>query len=68
MHTYRVLAYRRQLVECYVVAKDAEHASDEAALADQNSWTVLDTTEADNFEIEMTDSCHKDDPRWYEND
>ena len=68
MPTFLVTATRQETCEIYVVAKDAEHAIDAAAMADPNAWTTLGFSDPFDYEVETAEPCHKDDPRWYDND
>ena len=65
MKTYRVRAYRRQLVEV-IVYSDEECAYDDALDTDKHDWDVIETYEIDDFvSCDPIEPCHKDDPRWY---
>ena len=69
MQTYRVRAYRRQLVEVIVTATDDEWAWEHAIDTDKHEWDVIETYEIEDFvSCETIDECHKDDPRWYMED
>jgi hypothetical protein len=50
MKTYRVLAYRRQLVQTFVRAHDDETACDIAMTSTQEDWDVVETYEPDEWD------------------
>ena len=66
MQTYRIRAYRRQLVETFITATDDEWAFDAALDLSAHDWDVIETLEVEEPDsITLADPCHKDDPNWY---
>jgi hypothetical protein len=66
MQTYRVRAYRRQLVEVFVYS-DEECAYDDALDTDKHDWDVIETYEIDDFVSCEPIEDEQDDPRsWME--
>jgi hypothetical protein len=48
MKTYRIRAYRRQLVEVIVTHKDDEWAWDEASDLPKSKWDVIETLDVED--------------------
>lgn len=65
MPDFRVRAYRRQLVEVIVNAKDDEWAWEHAIDTDKHEWDVVETYEIEDFvsATPIEDEC--DDPRYW---
>ena len=57
MQTYRIRAYRRQLVETFITATDDEWAFDAAIDLKPHEWDVIET-----LEVEEPDSITLADP------
>ena len=65
MDTYRIRAYRRQLVEILITATDDEWAWEYAIDAPAHDWDVIETLDVEDADsITLAAPCHKDDPNW----
>jgi hypothetical protein len=60
MQSYRIRAFRRQLVEIVVYAHDEEWAWENALDANKDAWEVLETYEVEEYESLLPDQLDPD--------